>query len=153
MKKLCYFFIFVLAILTTILCVEEFNSFYFHKITDFYTVVEDQLGKECVMAQIPYNDKSNNPEKLISQIVEFSDKNGYTAVISKGDLRSKDKKVYRYIYSREFNFEEAIYLEKNRKIDFVNKNENGYYTTDVEDKNATDIIHLLSDKYAYRKKS
>ncbi|GEM_PF-875381 len=147
MKKICYFFIFVLAVLTTFLCVEEFNSFYFTKITNSSSLIGDQLDKKDIGTIIPYSNKSKDAEGLINQIAEFAEKNDYTAVISKGNLSANDKKSFVYVYSDELDLKKDVYLEKNIDIDLKSKDENVYYTTDNEDKSATDIMYLLSDKY------
>lgn len=147
MKKLSYFFIIILAFLTTSVVVDEFNESYYFKLSGVPILVAEQLDKKVLQSHISTTSEKLSISNLIDKMSEFSDENNIPLVVVKPEVKANSNIQNFYVHAPTYDIKKDIYLEKGNIVDLTNKSEMGYYTTDITDRNSSDTIHLLSEKY------
>lgn len=149
-KSFILFLTCILAIVMSFFSYEYQNLSYYYKYfsyNDYITLLEE---KEVVPLWIELNDPSQDSiSDLLTQLTVFSSENNvdYAIVTNvRKDISTSVNKYYLYINNQ------AVYDDFKERgamgIDFASIQSQGYYTTDINDKEATGKVRIL-DNYIF----
>ncbi len=148
MKKVSFFFIIVLSILTTFSIIDEFNEVYYIKLMNISRSVENQLNKQGVSTFIFAEEHNMTRDELVDKLMAFSNENNIDIIALKSKITATNQNTSSFfIYTNDYIINKDLFVDSSTAIDFKDLNEKGYYSTDIYDDERTSTLSLLSEKY------
>ena len=148
MKKVSFFFIVVLSILTTFSIVDEFNEAYYIKLMNFSTLVEQQLDKQQLSVFISATEQDMTMDELVGKLMDFSNENNIDIIAQKSKITATNQNTESFfIYTDNYSINKDLFIDNKSVINFKDLNEKGYYSTDIHDNYRKGTLRLLSDRY------
>jgi len=146
MKKYLSILIILLSIALSYFTYQNYNAGLFSKYREFQDYIAILEGKNAIplFVSIKDNDKEYIHE-FIDQLIEFS-KNRYSFTFVYKEYDDTKTISYFSLYTQNNDIIDDLEKRGASGIDFENRHKQGYYTTDLTDKNAKGYIEILDNQ-------
>lgn len=148
MKKFAYVFILLFGFIVTFGVFSNFNESYFNTLEELTINYQDLSGKEGVIINLYLKEQDITVNQVKDKLLQIGENYNIDIIMDlKYEDRFKREVTSKYIYSKDFNFEDYFYLDNGMTVNFSDQNSDNYISSDSLNGEEYAGIKFLSKKY------